>query len=72
MLKHLLIAAAYFLLALAVALVLPGFVPGLTPATGFIVGGVVLVAGAIAHESFARFEAVDLAENRIYQLRGEI
>lgn len=72
MLKHLFIAAAYFLLALAVALVLPALAPGLSPAAGFIAGGVVLVAGAIAHEAWTRFDASELTDYRFEQMRAEL
>lgn len=72
MLKHLLIASAYFLLALAVALVLPAFVPGVSTPAGFIAGGVVLVAGALAHEAWARFDAAEAADDRFDHLRAEI
>lgn len=72
MLKHLLIASAYFLLALAVALVLPAFVPGVSAPAGFIAGGVVLVAGALAHEAWARFDAAEVTDDRFHHLRAEI
>ncbi len=72
MLKHLFIAAAYFLLALAVALVLPSFAPGISTAAGFIAGGVVLVAGALAHEVWARLDASEISEYRIDNLRTEV
>ncbi|MFM2128982.1 MAG: hypothetical protein RL477_528, partial [Pseudomonadota bacterium] len=72
MLKHLLIAFAYFLLAVAVALVLPAFVPSVSAPAGFIAGGVVLVAGALVHEAWTRFDAVELTEDRFEHLRAEI
>lgn len=72
MLKHLFIAAAYFLLALAVALVLPSFAPGISTGAGFIAGGVALVAGALAHEVWARLDAAEVNEYRIDNLRTEV
>lgn len=72
MLKHLLIASAYILLALAVALVLPGIVPGLGAAGGWLAGAVVAVAGAVLHESYARMDAADTAARQIYRLHKDL
>jgi cyclic-di-GMP phosphodiesterase TipF (flagellum assembly factor) len=69
-LKHGLISCSYIVLAVAVALVLPVLVPEVTPAVGAVAGGVTLVAGALAHESWARVEAVELNESRLFRLRG--
>lgn len=70
MLKHGLIACSYIVLAVAVALVLPVLVPEVTPAVGAVAGGVTLVAGALAHESWARVEVVERNESRLFRLRG--
>lgn len=72
MLKHLPIACAYALLALAVALVLPGVVPGVTPALGWMAGAVTLILGMLGHEAWARAEAQEMAAGQLYQLRGEL
>ena len=70
MLKHGLIACSYIVLAVAVALVLPVLAPEVTPAVGAVAGGVTLVAGALAHEAWARVEGVELNESRLFRLRG--
>lgn len=72
MLKHLLIASAYILLALAVALVLPGIVPSLGVAGGWLAGAVVVVAGAVMHESHARMDAADTTARQIYRLHKDL
>jgi cyclic-di-GMP phosphodiesterase TipF (flagellum assembly factor) len=70
-LKHLLIAAAYILLAVALALVLPGVVPGLSVIAGWVIGAVALLAGALAHEAWARVEAGEVATARLFQLHTQ-
>jgi cyclic-di-GMP phosphodiesterase TipF (flagellum assembly factor) len=70
-LKHLLIAVAYILLAVALALVLPGMVPGLSAIAGWVIGAVALVAGALAHEAWTRMEAGEIATARLFQLHTQ-
>jgi len=72
MLKHLLIAFAYILLALAVALVLPGIVPGLGVAGGWLAGAVVVVAGGVLHESYTRIDAADTVARQMYRLHKDM
>jgi len=53
-LKHGLIALVYVLMALAMPLLLPGVVPGFAAATGWLAGGLVLMAGVFLHETYVR------------------
>ncbi|HET9149486.1 MAG TPA: EAL domain-containing protein [Alphaproteobacteria bacterium] len=52
--KHALIVLVYSLVALGVAVLLPGVAPVLAPPTGWFAGALVLVAGIVLHESYAR------------------
>lgn len=69
MAKHLLIASAYLLLAVAVALVLPSAVPGFDTVAGGIFGALVALAGALGHEAYTRAEAADAAAQRAFRLQ---
>jgi cyclic-di-GMP phosphodiesterase TipF (flagellum assembly factor) len=53
-LKHASIALVYSLVALGVALLLPAVAPVLAPPTGWLAGALVLLAGIVLHESYAR------------------
>ncbi len=67
--KHALIASAYALLAVAVALVLPAAVPGASHVEAVLAGALVGLAGLIAHEAWTRSEAAALAAGRLQALR---
>lgn len=71
-LRHGLIVAAYGLLALAVALVSPGVFPGLGREWGFGLGGLVFLAGMVAHDVLARIEQQAETADEIAALRGEV
>jgi cyclic-di-GMP phosphodiesterase TipF (flagellum assembly factor) len=53
-LKHTLISSVYMLLALTMALLLPGIVPGVTPALGWVVAALIVVTGLFLHETMTR------------------
>ncbi|MDH3240173.1 MAG: EAL domain-containing protein [Alphaproteobacteria bacterium] len=55
-LKHILLASSYALLAIAVGLVSPELVPELAPPASWLAGAVVFVAGLVVHESHVRHE----------------
>lgn len=55
-LLHAIIAASYFLLATALALLLPQSVPWMTVETAPFAGGIVFLAGALLHVVFAQAE----------------
>lgn len=65
-LKHALFAAVYLLLALVVALLLPGIVPGATAPIAWVAAGLVAVAGACAHEAFAARARLGEILDRLY------
>jgi cyclic-di-GMP phosphodiesterase TipF (flagellum assembly factor) len=55
-LKHILLASCYALLAIAVGLVLPELMPVMAAPASWLAGGVVFVAGLVVHESHVRYE----------------
>ena len=78
-LKHILLASCYALLAIAVGLVLPELVPAMAPPASWLAGGVVFVAGLVVHESHVRYEQNAEALGHVLvlgsdaeELRGEI
>ncbi len=71
MLKHLLFASAYILLAVAVGLISPDVVPMLAPPLNWLAAGMVVLAGAVAHEAHSRSHARALAAGQINALRAE-
>jgi len=65
-LKHALFAAVYLMLALTVALLLPGIVPAATAPTSWLAAGLVLLGGALLHEAFNRRAREDAVLDRLY------
>ncbi len=55
-LHHILVAVAYTLVAAAIAISIPLFLPRVGPDAGVVIGGVVLIGSALLHEVFARQE----------------
>lgn len=86
LLKHALIAFVYSLVALGVAVLLPGVAPVLAPPTGWFAGGLVLLAGIVLHESYARSiregemldrlvlyaQAYERLQNEVFQTQTEV
>jgi cyclic-di-GMP phosphodiesterase TipF (flagellum assembly factor) len=78
-LKHILLASCYGMLAIAVGLVLPDLMPVMAPPASWLAGGVVFVGGLVVHESHVRYEQnaealghVLLLGSDYDDLRGEI
>jgi cyclic-di-GMP phosphodiesterase, flagellum assembly factor TipF len=65
-LKHALFAAVYLMLALTVALLLPGIVPAMTMPMNWLAAGLVLLGGALLHEAVNRRAREDAVLDRLY------
>lgn len=65
-LKHALISTVYVLLALTMALLLPGMVPGVNAPMGWFVAALVMVAGLFLHETFTRNARERAIMERLY------
>jgi cyclic-di-GMP phosphodiesterase TipF (flagellum assembly factor) len=65
LLRHIVFALSYGVLAIAAALTLPYSIPGMERWTAIVIGGIVLIFGAVLHEVWARQE-------RERALRGEL
>lgn len=68
MLRHIVFAASYCAVALAVALAVPLAGLGVDRPTALLLGLVVLVFGGLLHEFHSRLEQTDLLQNRLEQL----
>ena len=71
-LHHILVAVAYTLVAAAIAISIPLFLPRVGPDAGVVIGGVVLIGSALLHEVFARQEGDARQIAEIDRLTGDI
>lgn len=69
--RHLVFAAAYTALALTVAVTLPLSVAGMDQHTGLLYGLLVLTFGGLLHEFWARQDAQDRTDRKIWRLREQ-
>ncbi len=68
-LRHLFLAAAYTVIAAAVAIALPQAAPEIDFRLSIVIGGIVLVGAALLHEVFARQEDNGKLADELYDLR---
>jgi len=68
-LRHLLMAAAYTVIAASVAIALPQTVPSIDMPLATVIGAVVLLACALVHEVFARQEDHGKIADELYDMR---
>ena len=71
-LHHILVAVAYTLVAAAIAISIPVFLPRVGHDAGVVIGGVVLIGSALLHEVFARQEGDARRIAEIDRLTGDI
>ncbi|HYC01690.1 MAG TPA: EAL domain-containing protein [Azospirillaceae bacterium] len=69
LLRHIVFAAVYSVLALVLALTLPMSAMGLDRPTALLFGLAVFVFGALLHEFYARQEQADRIERRVWRLK---
>lgn len=65
-LRHILIAAAYSVIAAGVALALPRVIPGIELNLSVLIGGVMLLGSALLHEVFARQDETARLVEEVY------
>lgn len=70
-LRHIAIAAAYTLLAAAVAVGLPLAFPALDPIAAIVIGGIILMGSALMHEVFLRQEGEARMAGLVARLENE-
>jgi cyclic-di-GMP phosphodiesterase TipF (flagellum assembly factor) len=69
--RHLVFAAVYLALAVTVALTLPLSVEGMDRHTGILFGLAILTFGGLLHEFWARQDAQERTERRLWHLREQ-
>jgi len=68
-LRHIFLAAAYTVIAAAIAIALPLVAPSIDFHLSIVIGGVVLVAAALLHEVFTRQEEEGKLADELYDMR---
>ena len=66
---HIIIALSYVICAIAAALALPYTFPAIEPTMARVIGGMVLIGGALLHVVYARKEREALITEELYSLR---